>query len=50
MTSPLSADARQALHRSGLSRRAFLKGSGALIVAFSSATVLDRSGRPLAQR
>ena len=49
MTSPLSADARQALHRSGLSRRAFLKGSGALIVAFSSATVLDRSGRPLAQ-
>jgi CO/xanthine dehydrogenase Mo-binding subunit len=37
MTKQLSPDARTALARAGFSRRAFLKGSGALVVAFSSA-------------
>ena len=41
MTMRLSSDARQALARAGVSRRAFLKGSGALVVAFSSAGMMD---------
>ena len=45
----LSSDARLALERAGLSRRAFLKGSGALVVAFSSAEVLDGLGHVFAQ-
>ena len=41
MTPRLSPDARGALGRAGFSRRSFLKGSGALVVAFSSAGVMD---------
>ena len=37
----LSPDARAALTRAGFSRRSFLKGSGALVVAFSSTGVVD---------
>jgi CO/xanthine dehydrogenase Mo-binding subunit len=44
MTAPLSRDARGALDRAGFSRRDFLKGSGALVVAFASAAVADRYG------
>jgi CO/xanthine dehydrogenase Mo-binding subunit len=36
MTKQLSPEARTALARAGFSRRAFLRGSGALVVAFSS--------------
>src|SRR4030095_13015091 len=36
-----SPDARRALGSAGFSRRSFLKGSGALIVAFSSAGMVD---------
>jgi nicotinate dehydrogenase subunit B len=49
MTSQLSRDARRALVRAGLSRRSFLKGSGALVVAFSSAAVVDGLGNVFAQ-
>ena len=45
----LSSDARTALGRAGISRRSFLKGSGALVVAFSSATVADGLGMAFAQ-
>jgi nicotinate dehydrogenase subunit B len=45
----LSSDARGALGRAGISRRSFLKGSGALVVAFSSATVADSLGAAFAQ-
>ena len=48
MTSHLSEDARDALLRAGFSRRAFLKGSGALIVTFSS-VLLDDASQALAQ-
>jgi nicotinate dehydrogenase subunit B len=41
MTPDLSPDARRALGRAGFSRRAFLKGSGALVVAFSSAGLVE---------
>jgi nicotinate dehydrogenase subunit B len=41
MTPHLSPDARRALGRAGFSRRAFLKGSGALVVAFSSAGLVE---------
>jgi len=41
MTPHLSPDARHALGRAGFSRRSFLKGSGALVIAFSSAGVMD---------
>ena len=42
--SSLTADARAALAGAGLSRRGFLKGSGALIVSFSAASALDSLG------
>ena len=45
----LSWDARSALGRAGISRRAFLKGSGALVVAFSSAPVANSLGVMFAQ-
>jgi nicotinate dehydrogenase subunit B len=38
----LSPDARHALGRAGFSRRSFLKGSGALVVAFASSGTVDR--------
>ncbi|HZM95751.1 MAG TPA: molybdopterin cofactor-binding domain-containing protein [Vicinamibacterales bacterium] len=41
MTPHLTPDARRALGRAGFSRRAFLKGSGAIVVAFSSAGLAD---------
>ena len=41
MTSHISPDARRALNRAGFSRRSFLKGSGALVVAFSSAGLAE---------
>jgi CO/xanthine dehydrogenase Mo-binding subunit len=49
MTPRLSPDARRELVRSGFSRRAFLKGSGALVVAFSSAGVLNGLNHAFAQ-
>jgi CO/xanthine dehydrogenase Mo-binding subunit len=49
MTPHLSLDARQALGRAGFSRRSFLKGSGALVVAFSSGGMLDGLGQAFAQ-
>jgi len=57
MTRALTPDARQALARAGLSRatsrgfsrRSFLKGSGAVIVTFASAGVMDRMSGVLAQ-
>lgn len=45
----LSPDARGALGRAGFSRRSFLKGSGALVVAFSSAGVVDSLSEVFAQ-
>jgi nicotinate dehydrogenase subunit B len=45
----LTSDARDALARAGFSRRAFLKGSGALIVTFTSASIIDRVSGVLAQ-
>ena len=57
MTLRLSSDARHALRRAGLSRaksrgvsrRSFLKGSGALVVAFSSAGMMDGLSHVFAQ-
>jgi len=49
MTMRLSSDAQQALVRAGVSRRAFLKGSGALVVAFSSAGMMDGLSQVFAQ-
>jgi CO/xanthine dehydrogenase Mo-binding subunit len=49
MSPHLSNDAREALDRAGFSRRAFLKGSGALLVAFSSAATVDGPGEVFAQ-
>jgi len=40
----MTFDALNALERSVLSRRAFMKGSGALIVGFSAATLANRFG------
>jgi nicotinate dehydrogenase subunit B len=37
----LTSDARRALARAGFSRRSFLKGSGAVIVTFASASAFD---------
>ena len=37
----LTSDAGRALTRAGFSRRSFLKGSGAVIVTFASASVMD---------
>jgi len=45
----LTSDARRALADAGFSRRAFLKGSGALIVTFGSAAIADRFNVVLAQ-
>ena len=45
MTTPtMTSDAIAALAREGVSRRAFLKGSGALIVGFSVAGAAGRFG------
>jgi CO/xanthine dehydrogenase Mo-binding subunit len=57
MKNRLTSDARDALTRAGFSRaksrgfsrRAFLKGSGALIVTFTSASLVDRMSGVLAQ-
>jgi nicotinate dehydrogenase subunit B len=57
MTRMLTSDARRALARAGLSkaqsrgfsRRAFLKGGGAVIVTFASAGVMDRTSGAFAQ-
>ncbi len=49
MSACLTADARTALAHAGFSRRAFLKGSGALVVAFASSEVLGGFGKALAQ-
>jgi CO/xanthine dehydrogenase Mo-binding subunit len=49
MTRTLTSDARRALARAGFSRRSFLKGSGAVIVTFASAGVLQRIGGVYAQ-
>src|SRR5258706_1571550 len=40
----MTRDAAGALRRAGFSRRDFLKTSGALVVTFSAASVLDRTG------
>src|SRR5687767_1163140 len=45
----LTSDARRALTRAGFSRRSFLKGSGAVIVTFASAGVMDHASGVLAQ-
>ena len=49
MNRRLSPDARRALVDAGFSRRAFLKGSGALIVTFASASIADRFSGVMAQ-
>ena len=49
MRQRLSSDARTALARAGFSRRSFLEGSGALVVAFSSAGLADRLNGVFAQ-
>jgi nicotinate dehydrogenase subunit B len=49
MTPQLSPDARRALGRAGFSRRSFLKGSGALVVAFSSSGFVDGLSSVFAQ-
>jgi CO/xanthine dehydrogenase Mo-binding subunit len=49
MTHTLTADARRALQNAGFSRRSFLQGSGAVIVTFASAGLLDRAGAVFAQ-
>jgi nicotinate dehydrogenase subunit B len=45
----LTSDARCALTRAGFSRRSFLKGSGAVIVTFASAGVMDQMSGVFAQ-
>jgi len=45
----LTSDARRALANAGFTRRAFLQGSGALIVTFASASISERFGGVLAQ-
>ena len=49
MKTPLTPDARAALARAGFSRRAFLKGSGALVVSFAASRTFDGIGDALAQ-
>ncbi|HLG59691.1 MAG TPA: molybdopterin cofactor-binding domain-containing protein [Vicinamibacterales bacterium] len=49
MTRRLTSDARRALDGAGFSRRAFLQGSGALVVTFASAGVVDQLSTVLAQ-
>jgi CO/xanthine dehydrogenase Mo-binding subunit len=48
MTMP-TPEARRALTQAGFSRRSFLKGSGAVIVTFASAGVMDKMGGVFAQ-
>jgi nicotinate dehydrogenase subunit B len=45
----LTSDARRALTRAGFSRRSFIKGSGAVIVTFASAGVMDQMSGVFAQ-
>ena len=45
----LTSDARRALTRAGFSRRSFLTGSGAVIVTFASAGVMDKMSGVFAQ-
>ena len=45
----MTSDARRALDDAGFTRRAFLKGSGALIVTFASAAAIDRVSGVFAQ-
>ena len=45
----LTSDARRALTRAGFSRRSFLTGSGAMIVTFASASVMDHMSGVFAQ-
>jgi len=45
----LTSDARRALTSAGFSRRSFLKGSGAVIVTFASAGVMDQMSGVCAQ-
>ena len=49
MNPRLTSDARRALVDAGFTRRAFLKGSGALIVTFASVTVTDHVSGVFAQ-
>ena len=49
MRRTLTSDARRALTRAGFSRRSFLKGSGAVIVTFASAGVMDDMSGVFAQ-
>ena len=49
MTPQLTSEARRALGRAGLSRRAFLKGSGVLVVSFASSALVDEMSGVLAQ-
>ena len=49
MKTRLTSDARSALADAGFTRRAFLKGSGALIVTFASAVTFDRVNGVFAQ-
>ena len=48
MTRRCTADAREALDRAGLSRRRFMHGTGAMVVAFASGG-LGQAARVLAQ-
>ena len=45
MTPQLTSEARRALGRAGFSRRAFLKGSGVLVVSFASSALVDEVKR-----
>ena len=49
MRRTLTSDARRALTSAGVSRRSFLKGSGAVIVTFASAGAMDQVSGVLAQ-
>ncbi|HEU4687613.1 MAG TPA: molybdopterin cofactor-binding domain-containing protein, partial [Vicinamibacterales bacterium] len=49
MSHLFSPDARQALGQAGFTRRSFLKGSGAIVVAFSSSAIVDTLGQAFAQ-
>jgi CO/xanthine dehydrogenase Mo-binding subunit len=49
MTPRLTSDARAALDQAGLSRRRFLQGAGAMVIAFASSGGAGRIGEVLAQ-
>ena len=49
MTPRLTSDAQRALDHAGYSRRAFLKGSGVLVVSFASSALLDEVSSVIAQ-